>query len=303
MPPQLREVLLEDMTLDERSLCKMATGLPNLTNLDFEECTIERPGTQVLCASSSLRQVPFHPSVRQNAYQEHTTSSCILGNNHGGHFIKAEISEAKIPCSTDHVCLIARMPFHERLLYRELRVYRSPSILLCVASASLQSLVYGLWWEPVNVPRLASFTALKRLVLLDLIFDPKADMRPLQELNLIELALLDCLGITEALFKPGAFQVLQKLHYDDDFESTVDAYGEIVDFVGFPELLGALAPHDYELAKAVFALPSLVELSGANRFSALEIPEKSLRWQKCCSTSESWIDGIFRKQEVWRKVP
>ena len=184
-----------------------------------------------------------------------------------------------------------------QLLCRKLRVCDSPSTLLCLAGANVQSLTYGVLDEPVNVPKLASMTALTQLTLLDLIFNPGADMRPLQKLNLIELALLDCLGVTAALFKPGAFQSLQKLEFEDKYEDFLDADGEVIDFPHHQS--DYLAPRYHQLGRAVFGLPSLVELSGANRFSSLEIPEKKLLgWQKCSSDGDS-----VHPDEIWRRAP
>ena len=142
-------------------------------------------------------------------------------------------------------------------------------------------------------------TALTRLRLLELIFHPSADMRPLQKLNLVELALLDCLGVTADLFKPGSFQALQKLAFQDDFEGFLDDNGELIDF---PQHLSSyLAPHYHQLGRAVFSLPSLIELSGANRFSSLDIPEKKLLgWQKCSSHVHP-LDSVH-SDEVWRRV-
>ena len=225
---------------------------------------------------------------------------CLLSENVRDQSKEAEVRTIKLYDSRDDLCLIALIPSNGRLLCRDLRVMDSPSFLLCVAGAKVESLIHGVYsWEPVNVPKLASMTALTRLRLLDFTFNPSADMRPLQELNLIELALLGCLGVTAALFKPGAFRALQTLNVEEDFDNLLDADGEVIDFPQQPS--SQLVSHYHQLGRAVFGLPSLIELSGENRFSSLEVPEKHLLgWQKCISSNGPSVDGVH---EVWRRVP
>lgn len=86
MPPQLRDISLEDMTLDEQLVCKMAIGLPFLTKLDIADCTVESMGTHTnenlgsltSCASSSLRSAQLCHFGRDIACQELSTFPAVF---------------------------------------------------------------------------------------------------------------------------------------------------------------------------------------------------------------------------------
>ena len=148
-----------------------------------------------------------------------------------------------------------------RSFCRTLKAYDSPQKILSLAGPRLQSLAFEQLWKPLDVPQLASLTALTELYLSGVIIEDQADITALQKLKLLRLSLIDCLGITEAFFAPGAFSALQELCVSHCDGYTMDAEGVVRTTEELLEA-GLPAPDNHELGRAVFGHPTLVKVSG-----------------------------------------
>ncbi len=115
--------------------------------------------------------------------------------------------------------------------------------------------------ETYVISSIARLTALTRLDLQLKDIHPSEDYRVLQKLGVLELSLVECAGMAEALIEPGAFPSLQKLHIQDTRTEEQNEDEETV------QKLGSLAPVSGcgRLERAVFNLPHLLEVSGVGK--------------------------------------
>ena len=152
--------------------------------------------------------------------------------------------------------------------------------------------------DPGNMPQLAALTILTSLTWLSLYgisLDPRADMRPVQKMGLIQLDLHCCLGVAEALLVSGALSSLEVLFLYEEDHYILDDDGDVIDLEEASEdVVEARNVKAEELGRVVFGHPSLVEVYGASRIFSIDIPDRSRCWQFCPSESNSY--------QVWKKI-
>ena len=131
--------------------------------------------------------------------------------------------------------------------------------------------------EVIDIPQLASLTALTALSPDGIVLDRHADMRPVRKTNLIQLTLEDCLGVAGALFVPGALSSLKRLCLYESEEYILDDQGDVIHMDEASEDdLSVQALEVQELGRVTFGHPSLAELSGATSIVSLNIQDKNV---------------------------
>ena len=149
---------------------------------------------------------------------------------------------------------------------------------------------------PQCLPDLGSLTELTRLELTE--FHYPANWPPLQNarlLRLIELVLVSCPHVPEALFVPGALSSLQRLHIEDDYNN----YDQISDYYDDPPDSEADDPIDsgseetepellmtqrhqklQRIGETVLSLKSLYQVSGRAYLLLFGMAESLVKWQR-----------------------
>ena len=141
--------------------------------------------------------------------------------------------------------------------------------------------------ELILFSRVAKLCGVTQLWLDGIHFQEPGCLTALQQLRLLELGFMDCSGIVEALRQPDAFPHLQKL-------CIIEADSDVADFEEAEERAN-LREEVHNMSKAIFKLPSLIELSGRCRLFSLPAPDMWKLWSR--------PDPEFTSvRQVWRKV-
>ncbi len=171
----------------------------------------------------------------------------------------------------------------------------SSSAFIQLASPHLQSLDYKEREYELESPEtpfvmlhILKLTALTKLELDDLGASPSVDLKPLQNMGLLELRLENCSGLAEKLIVPRFLSSLQKLHLQDEL-----LYYR---FWGGGFRPTAAAAHSFE--SAVRSLPNLVELSGMYNLLEKSALERWKGWE--CYTPA--LPGELGPGSFWRKL-
>ena len=186
---------------------------------------------------------------------------------------------------------------HELTHCRSFTLQSTDDMLLSLGGDSLEELsfVHPGWGEGaiLDVPAIARMTGLTRLVLQKTSYDASVDITPLQELGLLELHLIECPDITEALIVPGALIALRKLYLekrlrDRRFKRSLDS-----------QFLQAKIPGLVRLRDATLSLPSLQEVDGIGSFFTLDPPQLLPDWSIRISDPRA---GEALRWHTWKRI-
>ncbi len=180
-------------------------------------------------------------------------------------------------------------------LCRSLTVNESFAWLLHLAGPQLQSLSYAASISEksnsIIMPHVARLTALTKLELAHIHGVPQpANLHSLRQLGLLELRIMYCDKMAEALVVPGALPALQILHLE----------GRVTPMYKSLARSGILkdTPEFHEFGKALLALPDLVEVSGYGRLFVSKILEGCKEWKFVSREMRLPFD----RNTVWRRV-
>ena len=169
---------------------------------------------------------------------------------------------------------------------------------MTLAGESLQSLLFlplDIDTPAHNFEAMAALSNLTKLVLsnVDAIDDTDnpEDVTPLHRLALLELHLSNCTGLAEALIVPGAFPFLERLYlrYTQPYFHPLCEQSISLDTITIQE-------H----RQNVFALPSLVHISGKGELFVMGGPEG---WKKVALCDpHPYSEFKERDCQLWEKV-